>query len=134
MKEIRFSIRIASSPWDCGQRKAHHACVRLEMTCTETAWIENGATMPSNVPTAIFAYLKTGDTYTFNHVCSAVDLAEISEDEGGMWCRRNYVDVLLPAFEVAEEAYSKILSDISYLTREINSYRTLRGVSEIEVV
>ena len=133
MKEIRFSIRTASSPWDCGQPKAHHACVRLEMTCVEASWIDNAITSPANVSTAIFAYLKTGDTYTFNHVCSAVDLVEMPEEEGETWCRRNYVDILLPAFELADEAYSKILSDVSYLTREINSYRKMVGVSEIEV-
>lgn len=133
MKEIRFSIRTASSPWDCGQPKAHHSCVRLEMVCTETSWIDSGVTSPSNVSNAIFAYLKTGDSYAFNHVCSAVDLVELPEEEGGMWCRRSSVDLLLPAFEIAEEAHCKILSDIEFLTREINSYRLITGISEIEV-
>lgn len=131
MKKILFSMQSVASPWKKGQPKAHHACVRLAVECTGTEWI--GSNDPCPVSKAIFAYLKVNDTYVFNHVCSAVDLAEIPETEDEKWCRKDYVDILLPSFELAEEALSKIKNDVEYLTREINSYREVVGIDTFEV-
>lgn len=128
-----FTITEAASPWQTGQSKAPYAVIRLEITCTKAVWVENAVETASTIPTEIFAYLKTGDGYVFNHVCSAVDLLEISDEEGGTWCRKNSVDILFPAVEVADEAREKIESDIRFLISEIKSYTTLVGTETKEI-
>lgn len=97
------------------------------MTCTGALWLEDDVETSANVPLEIFAYLKSGNTYTFDHVCSAMDLADMKTEEGGNWCRKNYIDILLPSFQVAEDTLAQIKDDIRFLCREIESYTNIKG-------
>lgn len=127
MKKLKFSTTVASSPWKTGYSKGVYTTIRLNITCTGATWLENDEESSANVPTEIFAYIKSGDKYIFDHVCSAMDLADMKTAEGGNWCRKNYIDILLPAFEIAEETADHIRDDIKFLCREIESYTNIKG-------
>ena len=133
MSDLVFTIETASSAWKEGQSKAPFTAIRVAMQCTGAKWEDGETSTTANVSTAIFAYMKKDGEYVFSHVCSGVDMLDISTSEGGPWKRSDSIDILFPTIEIAEEAVKKIKSDIAYLTNEIESYTTLVGhtVSEI---
>ena len=133
MKTLKFNLTTAASPWKTKQSKAVYTTIRLAIKCNSVQWLDGGEETPAAVSSKIFAYMQSGDDYLFSHVCSAVDLLEIPEEEGGRWLRKDSVDILLPSIELAEESRDKIESDIRFLAREISSYTTLIGTQKSEV-
>ena len=127
MKKLIFSTAITVSPWKTGQSKGVYTTIRMNMTCLNAVWKENDETTTANVPTEIFAYIKSGNKYIFDHICSAMDLADMPTTEGSSWCRRNYIDILFPSFEIAEDSADHIREDIQFLCREIESYTNIKG-------
>lgn len=127
MKKLIFSTANTVSPWKIGQSKGVYTTIRMNMTCIKAEWMENEAATPANVPTEIFAYIRSGNKYIFDHICSAMDLADMPTTEGGNWCRRNYIDILFPSFEIAEDSVKHIREDIQFLCREIESYTNIKG-------
>lgn len=133
MKILQFNMTTAASPWKARQSKAIYTTIRLAMKCDSVVWIDKGIETEAAVSNKIFAYMRTGDTYSFSHVCSAVDLLELPEEEGSEWLRKDSMDVLVPSIEIANESRDKIEGDIRFLAREISSYTTLVGIEKREV-
>lgn len=133
MKVLQFTIDVTTTPWKCGQSKAPFSAIRLAMRCTDVAWYVAGEYAAANISKAIFAYLKADGEYTFNHVCGAVDLLELSENEGGVWARKDYIDLIFPSIELALEGRCKIESDIRFLAHEIENYEKASEKETVEI-
>lgn len=133
MKKLRFSTAITVSPWKTSASAAVYTTIRMNMTCLGAVWEENDTETNATVPTEIFAYIKSGNKYIFDHVCSAMDLADLPTSEGNNWCRKNYIDILFPTFNVAEESAEYIRKDIQFLCREIESYTNIKGQKTEEI-
>ncbi len=133
MKVLQFTLDVTTTPWKCGQSKAPFAAIRLAMRCTGVSWYVAGKEVEANISKSIFAYLRVEDKYNFNHVCGAVDLLELSENEGGVWARKDYIDLIFPSIELALEGRCKIESDIRYLAHEIENYEKASEQETIEI-
>ena len=133
MKKLIFTLTKITSPWKISQSKAIYTAIRVNVTCEGAVWREGQETTLAHVPTEIFAYMKSGDEYVFDHVCGAMDLVDIKTEEGGLWCRKNYVDIIFPSIEIASDAQDEIESDVRFLAREIESYTDIVGSKTKEI-
>lgn len=133
MKYLKFNITRSFSSWRTGESKAPSAAYRLSIVCNGLYWVDEGKETEAQISPAIFAYMRHSGEYTFNHVCSAVDMFEIPEEEGTLWCRKKSVDLLFPSVELAEESLEEIEDDLRFLAREIVGYNNLIGTKTYEV-
>ena len=61
------------------------------------------------------------------------NLLELSENEGGVWARKDYIDLIFPSIELALEGRCKIESDIRFLAHEIENYEKASEQETIEI-
>ena len=120
-----FEITKKVSPYHCDSSIGIR--VRLECTAAE------------GLSSKIFAYSPdssgvepdyTSSNGKFNHVCNVVDMIECPEDEPSpgkwpVWFRKNYVDLLLPNVEMAEDFIRKVEEEVQDLYNNMKRYNSL---------
>ena len=119
---------------------------------TQTSYVVNNvdgfrmkieANSANNMSNAIFRYIRgsfnsNSGTYQedFDGVCSPSDLEEFPEDapagtSNPAWFRKSYVDLVFRSQTTAEEAWDRIVKDVTILVKTLD---TMDNISQEKIV